>query len=85
MMWFPVAAVIFCLATPALAQQLPPLDPAVQLGVCQQQRAMFLADSEQELTWMRQFLAEIADLKKRLAKAEAKARPEGQPAPPKVE
>lgn len=64
---------LLCLATPALAQQLPPLDPAVQLGVCQQQRARFLSDSEQASTYATQFLAEIADLKKKLAEAEAKA------------
>lgn len=53
---------LFCSAVPALAQ-LPPLDPAVQLGVCQQQRAVFLSDSEQAQTYARQFLAEIAKLK----------------------
>lgn len=68
---------LLCLATPALAlaQPLPPLDPAIQLGVCQQQKAIFLADSEQELTWMRQLLSENADLKNRLAEAEAKLKP----------
>jgi hypothetical protein len=61
-----------CLVTPALAQQLPPLDPAVQLGVCQQQRARFLDDSEKASAYATQFLAEIADLKKKLSEAEAK-------------
>jgi hypothetical protein len=65
-------AILLCLATPALAQQLPPLDPAVQLGVCQQQRARFLDDSEKASAYATQFLAEIADLKKKLAEAEAK-------------
>jgi hypothetical protein len=64
--------IFLCLATPALAQQLPPLDPAVQLGVCQQQRARFLDDSEKASAYATQFLAEIADLKKKLAEAEAK-------------
>jgi hypothetical protein len=65
-------ASFLCLATPALAQQLPPLDPAIQLGVCQQQRARFLDDSEKASAYATQFLAEIADLKKKLAEAEAK-------------
>lgn len=70
--------------TPALAQQLPPLDPAVQLGVCQAQRFRFLSDSEQAQAYATQFLAEIASLKKKLAEAEAKlpkteAHPEAQP------
>jgi hypothetical protein len=65
-------AILLCFATSALAQQLPPLDPAVQLGVCQQQRARFLDDSEKASTYANQFLAEIADLKKKLAEAEAK-------------
>jgi hypothetical protein len=60
------------LSSAALAQQLPPLDPAVQLGVCQQQRARFLDDSEKASAYATQFLAEIADLKKKLAEAEAK-------------
>ena len=68
------------LATPALAQQLPPLDPAIQLGVCQAQRARFLSDSEQAQAYATQFLAEIADLKKRLAEAEAKL-PKTEPKP----
>ncbi|HXI41275.1 MAG TPA: hypothetical protein VNH83_14935 [Bryobacteraceae bacterium] len=76
--------VLLCLTTPALAQQLPPLDPAMQLGVCQAQRARFLSDSEQAQTYATQFLAEIADLKKKLAEAEAKlpkteVHPEAQP------
>jgi hypothetical protein len=66
------AAFLLCLSTPALAQQLPPLDPGVQLGICQQQRARFLSDSEQGQAYAMQFLAEIADLKKKLAEAEAK-------------
>jgi hypothetical protein len=73
-------ATLFCLSTPAVAQQLPPLDPAIQLGVCQQQKAMFLSDSEQAQTWMRQLLAENADLKKKLAEAEAKV-PKAEPSP----
>lgn len=73
--------IFLCLASPALAQQaqLPPLDPAVQLGVCQQQRASFLSDSEQAQTLMRQLLAERDDLKKRLAEAEAKSTPTERP------
>jgi len=69
----------------AMAQQpLPPLDPTIQLGVCQAQRSRFLSDSEQAQAYATQFLAEIADLKKRLAEAEAKlpkteAHPETQP------
>lgn len=75
---------LFCLNTPAMAQQLPQLDPAVQLGVCQAQRSRFLSDSEQAQTYATQFLAEIADLKKKLAEAEAKlpkteVHPEAQP------
>jgi hypothetical protein len=70
------AAIFLCLATPALAQQastsaqLPPLDPAVQLGVCQQQKAIFLSDSEQAQTMMRQLAAEIAGLKAKLAESD---------------
>jgi hypothetical protein len=71
--------IFLCLDTPALAQQLPPLDPAVQLGVCQQQRARFLDDSEKASAYATQFFAEIDglkkerdDLKKKLAEAEAK-------------
>lgn len=64
---------IFCVvAESAFAIDLPPLNPAVQLGICQQQRAVFLSDSEQAQAYATQFLAEIADLKKRLAEAEAK-------------
>ena len=72
------AIIAICIVTPALAQQaptsaqLPSLDPAIQLGICQQQRARFLSESEQAQTYATQFLAEIADLKKRLAEAEAK-------------
>jgi len=62
---------LFCLNTPAMAQQLPQLDPAVQLGVCQAQRSRFLSDSEQAQTYATQFLAEIASLK--AAKDEAAA------------
>lgn len=57
------AVVLLCLATSALAQQLPPLDPAIQLGVCQAQRARFLSDSEQAQAYAAQFMAEIASLK----------------------
>lgn len=57
---------------PAMAQQLPPLDPAVQLGVCQQQRAIFLSDSEQAQTLIRQLLVERDALKAKLDEAEAK-------------
>ena len=64
--------ILICFSTSALAQQLPPLDPAVQLGICQAQRSRFLSDSEQAQAYATQFLAEIADLKKRLAEAEAK-------------
>ena len=71
-MWAVFTIMLLCLSTPVLAQQLPPLDPAVQLGVCQAQRSRFLSDSEQAQTYATQFLAEIADLKKRLAEAEAK-------------
>jgi hypothetical protein len=59
-----------CLAAPALAQQLPPLDPAVQLGVCQQQKAIFLSDSEQAQTMMRQLAAEVASLKAKLTESD---------------
>jgi hypothetical protein len=62
------AAIFLCLIiTPVVAQQLPPLDPAVQLGVCQQQKAIFLSDSEQAQTMMRQLAAEVAGLKAKLA------------------
>jgi hypothetical protein len=63
-------AILLCLATPALAQQLPGLDPAVQLGVCQQQKAIFLSDSEQAQTLMRQLAAEVAGLKVKLAESD---------------
>ena len=61
------AAIFLCLATPALAQQLPPLDTVQQLGVCQQQKAIFLSDSGQAQTMMRQLAAEVAGLKVKLA------------------
>jgi len=79
----PVCAVfsLLFLIVPAVAQQLPPLDPAIQLGICQAQRARFLSDSEQAQAYVNQFLAEIADLKKKLAEAEAKL----SPAPPSKE
>ena len=67
-----IAACIVSWSASALAQQLPPLDPAVQLGVCQQQRARFLDDSEKASAYATQFLAEIADLKKKLTEAEAR-------------
>jgi len=73
--------ILICFSTSALAQQLPPLDPAVQLGICQAQRSRFLSDSEQAQAYATQFLAEIADLKKKLAEAEAKL----SPAPPSKE
>ena len=78
------AAILLCLATSALAQQFPPLDTDIQLGICRAQRARFLSDSEQAQAYATQFLAEIANLKKRLAEAEAKlpkteAHPETQP------
>jgi hypothetical protein len=60
--------ILLCLATPALAQQLPPLDPAIQLAVCQQQRAVFLNDSEQAQALMRQLLTKLTE-------AEAKVPP----------
>lgn len=67
---------LLCFSAPAAAQQsLPPLDPAIQLNVCQQQRAVFLSDSEQAQAYARQFLAEIAKLKaeiEELKKAQAK-------------
>ena len=73
---------LIAMSVPVLAQQLPPLDPAVQLGVCQQQRARFLDDSEKASAYATQFLAEIADLKKRLAEAEAKVlKSKDEPAP----
>ena len=80
-MRFLTSSLVLCLATPALAQQLPPLDPAIQLGICQAQRARFLSDSEQAQAYVTQFLGEIADLKKKLAAAEAKL----SPAPPSQE
>ncbi len=70
-----IAIVLAMFITPALAQPLPPLDPAIQLGICQQQRARFLSDSEQAQTYATQFLAEIAKLKaeiEELKKAQAK-------------
>lgn len=48
------------------------LDPATQLTVCQGMRAIFINDSEQAQALWRQSLAEIADLKKQLAEAQAK-------------
>jgi hypothetical protein len=63
---------LILLGSSAFAQQLPPLDPVVQLGVCQQQRARFLDDSEKASAYATQFLAEIADLKKKLSEAEAR-------------
>jgi hypothetical protein len=71
-----IGLIILCV--PAGAQQLPGLDLATQLGICQQQRAIFLSDSEKMQTYATQFLAEIADLKKKLADAEAKL-PKGTP------
>jgi hypothetical protein len=64
-------AILLCFATSALAQQLPPLDPAVQLGVCQQQRARFLDDSEKASAYANQFLAEIAKLTSKVTDQEA--------------
>jgi len=64
--------ILICFSTSVSAQQLPPLDPAIQLGVCQAQRSRFLSDSEQAQAYATQFMAEIADLKKKLAEAEAK-------------
>lgn len=69
MKWF-VTLVLGC--SQAFAQQLPPADPAVELGICEQQSTRFLSDSRKAQAYMTQFLAEIADLKKRLAEAEAK-------------
>jgi hypothetical protein len=65
---------LLLLAAPAAAQQLPPLDLATQLGVCQQQKAIFLSDSEQAQTLMRQLAAEAAGLKAKLADADAALR-----------
>ncbi len=65
-------AILFILCLPLHAEQLPPLDPTVQLGICQQQRARFIDDSEKASTYATQFLTEIADLKKKLAEAEEK-------------
>ena len=67
-----VLAVTVAAFSPAAGQQLPALDPAIQLGVCQAQRSRFLSDSEQAQAYATQFMAEIADLKKKLAEAEAK-------------
>ena len=61
--------ILLCVATPALAQQLPPLDPAVQLGICQQQRARFLSDSEQAQAYATQFMGQLNDLKKAVQEA----------------
>jgi hypothetical protein len=67
-----VLLALACSISSAATQELPPLDPAVQLDICQQQRAVFLSDSEKMQTYVKQFLAEIADLKKKLAEAEEK-------------
>lgn len=63
---------LLLLGSVAVAQQRLTLDPTVQLAVCQQQRADFIADSERAQTFMRQLAAQAADLQKKLAEAEAK-------------
>jgi hypothetical protein len=67
-----IAAILLCLATSAIAQPMPALDPAIQLGVCRQDRSRFFLESEQARSYVEQYTAEIADLKKKLAEAEAK-------------
>lgn len=71
------------LSLPAFAQEgLPWRNPEIQLSVCQDMRAIYISDSEKLQTYLRQSSAEIADLKRKLAEAEAKLVP---PAPPKAE
>lgn len=77
-------AIFLCLVSPALAQQqAPPRDPAVQLQVCQQVRAIVINDWEIAQTYQAQgLMTEIADLKKKLAEAEAKVlKSKDEPAP----
>ncbi len=69
-----IALCLILMSVAAVAQTapppLPPLDPTLQLQVCQAQRARFLSDSEQASTYAQQFFNEIADLKKKSAEAE---------------
>ena len=73
-------ALLLCLALPVVAQPLPPLDPANELVACRGQVEWNVNNARIGAGYAEQFRVEgealkkeVADLKQRLAEAEAKA------------
>ncbi len=69
-----ICIMLFVPATYTAAQQaqLPPLDPKLQLEVCQQQRGRFLSDAESASAYASQFYKETAELKAEIAELRKK-------------
>ncbi len=81
-----VIVLVLCVAAPAVAQQLPPLDPANELVACRGQVEWNVNNARIGAGYAEQFRVEavalkdqIVDLKKRLAEAEAKVPKEKTP------